>query len=62
MLGTYAVLLWLYQCPITVRCFFFQSLDLTVQLMELGEKAVIQADAKYAYGTLGRYGRQFGSM
>lgn len=30
-----------------------QSLDLTVQLMELGEKALIEADAKYAYGTLG---------
>lgn len=32
----------------------FQALDLTVQLMEMGEKALIQADAKYAYGTRGR--------
>lgn len=32
----------------------FQAVDLTVQLMEIGEKAVIQTDAKYAYGTLGR--------
>ncbi|KAM6921987.1 peptidyl-prolyl cis-trans isomerase FKBP8 [Xenentodon cancila] len=30
-----------------------QALDLTVQLMELGEKALIQTDAKYAYGTKG---------
>lgn len=30
-----------------------QALDLTVQLMEMGEKALIQADAKYAYGTRG---------
>lgn len=33
---------------------FFQALDLTVQLMEMGEKALIQTDAKYAYGTRGR--------
>lgn len=32
----------------------FQAVDLTVQLMEMGEKAIIQTDAKYAYGTLGR--------
>lgn len=32
----------------------FQAVDLTVQLMEMGEKAVIQTDAKYAYGALGR--------
>ncbi|TRY62357.1 hypothetical protein DNTS_025884, partial [Danionella cerebrum] len=30
-----------------------QALDLTVQLMELGERALIEADAKYAFGTLG---------
>ncbi|XP_041862650.1 peptidyl-prolyl cis-trans isomerase FKBP8 [Melanotaenia boesemani] len=30
-----------------------QALDLTVQLMEMGEKALIQTDAKYAYGTRG---------
>ncbi|XP_024114896.1 peptidyl-prolyl cis-trans isomerase FKBP8 isoform X2 [Oryzias melastigma] len=30
-----------------------QALDLTVQLMEMGEKAEIQADAKYAYGDRG---------
>ncbi|KAM4628840.1 peptidyl-prolyl cis-trans isomerase FKBP8 isoform 1-T2 [Polymixia lowei] len=30
-----------------------QALDLTVQLMELGEKALIQADAKYTYGARG---------
>ncbi|KAM3876111.1 peptidyl-prolyl cis-trans isomerase FKBP8 [Diretmus argenteus] len=30
-----------------------QALDLTVQLMEMGEKALIQADAKYAYGARG---------
>ncbi|KAM7410145.1 hypothetical protein PAMA_001540 [Pampus argenteus] len=30
-----------------------QALDLTVQLMELGEKALIQTDAKYAYGARG---------
>ncbi|CAB1324355.1 unnamed protein product [Coregonus sp. 'balchen'] len=30
-----------------------QALDLTVQLMEMGEKALVQADAKYAYGALG---------
>ncbi|XP_022615368.1 peptidyl-prolyl cis-trans isomerase FKBP8 [Seriola dumerili] len=29
------------------------ALDLTVQLMEMGEKALIQTDAKYAYGTRG---------
>ncbi|XP_010870009.2 peptidyl-prolyl cis-trans isomerase FKBP8 isoform X2 [Esox lucius] len=29
-----------------------QGLDLSVQLMEMGEKALVQADAKYAYGTL----------
>ncbi|XP_047199085.1 peptidyl-prolyl cis-trans isomerase FKBP8 [Hippoglossus stenolepis] len=31
----------------------FQALDLTVQLMEMGEKALIQTDAKYAYGPRG---------
>lgn len=36
------------------RLFFFQALDLTVQLMETGEKALIHTDAKYAYGTQGR--------
>ncbi|KAL6107760.1 fkbp8 [Pungitius sinensis] len=30
-----------------------QALDLTVQLMEMGEKALVQADAKYAYGVRG---------
>ncbi|KAM8746028.1 peptidyl-prolyl cis-trans isomerase FKBP8 isoform 1-T2 [Acanthopagrus schlegelii] len=30
-----------------------QALDLTVQLMEMGEKALIQTDAKYAYGAWG---------
>nr|XP_046246679.1 peptidyl-prolyl cis-trans isomerase FKBP8 isoform X2 [Scatophagus argus] len=30
-----------------------QALDLTVQLMEMGEKALIQTDAKYAYGAQG---------
>ncbi|KAJ8363147.1 hypothetical protein SKAU_G00119780 [Synaphobranchus kaupii] len=30
-----------------------QALDLTVQLMELEETALVQADAKYAYGTVG---------
>uniref|UniRef100_A0A1A8FRK8 peptidylprolyl isomerase n=1 Tax=Nothobranchius korthausae TaxID=1143690 RepID=A0A1A8FRK8_9TELE len=30
-----------------------QALDLTVQLMEIGEKALIQTDAKYAYGVRG---------
>ncbi|KAM9848728.1 peptidyl-prolyl cis-trans isomerase FKBP8 [Aulostomus maculatus] len=30
-----------------------QALDLTVQLMEMGEKALIQTDAKYAYGARG---------
>lgn len=34
---------------------FFQALDLTVQLMELGEKALIQSDPKYAYGDRGRW-------
>ncbi|XP_060933604.1 peptidyl-prolyl cis-trans isomerase FKBP8 [Limanda limanda] len=32
----------------------FQALDLTVQLMEMGEKALIQTDGKYAYGPRGR--------
>lgn len=36
--------------------FFFQALDLTVQLMETGEKALIHTDAKYAYGAQGRWG------
>lgn len=36
---------------------FFQALDLTVMLMEMGEKALVQANAKYAYGERGRYGR-----
>lgn len=31
----------------------FQALDLTVQLMEMREKALIQTDAKYAYGARG---------
>nr|XP_023854736.1 peptidyl-prolyl cis-trans isomerase FKBP8 isoform X2 [Salvelinus alpinus] len=30
-----------------------QALDLTVQLMEMREKALVQANAKYAYGSLG---------
>ncbi|XP_037530702.1 peptidyl-prolyl cis-trans isomerase FKBP8 [Nematolebias whitei] len=30
-----------------------QALDLTVQLMEMGEKALIQTDSKYAYGARG---------
>ncbi|XP_073332789.1 peptidyl-prolyl cis-trans isomerase FKBP8 [Pagrus major] len=30
-----------------------QALDLTVQLMEMGEKALVQTDAKYAYGAWG---------
>ncbi|CAG5864953.1 unnamed protein product [Menidia menidia] len=30
-----------------------QALDLTVQLMETGEKALVQTDAKYAYGARG---------
>lgn len=30
-----------------------QALDLTVQLMELGEKAIVLTDAKYAYGSQG---------
>ncbi|KAK9967502.1 hypothetical protein ABG768_001900 [Culter alburnus] len=30
-----------------------QGLDLTVQLMEIGEKALIEAGAKYTYGALG---------
>ncbi|XP_076880662.1 peptidyl-prolyl cis-trans isomerase FKBP8 [Brachyhypopomus gauderio] len=30
-----------------------QALDLTVQLMEMGEKALVEAAAKYAYGALG---------
>ncbi|XP_067272073.1 peptidyl-prolyl cis-trans isomerase FKBP8 isoform X2 [Pseudorasbora parva] len=30
-----------------------QGLDLTVQLMEMGEKALIEAGAKYMYGALG---------
>lgn len=30
-----------------------QALDLTVQLMELGERALVQTDAKYAYGVRG---------
>uniref|UniRef100_A0A1A7YNS1 peptidylprolyl isomerase n=1 Tax=Iconisemion striatum TaxID=60296 RepID=A0A1A7YNS1_9TELE len=30
-----------------------QALDLTVQLMEIGEKSLIQTDAKYAYGVRG---------
>lgn len=36
--------------------FSMQALDLTVQLMEMGETALIHADAKYAYGAQGRYG------
>ena len=32
----------------------FQALDLAVMLMEMGEKAVITVDAKYAYGSRGR--------
>uniref|UniRef100_W5LEL0 peptidylprolyl isomerase n=1 Tax=Astyanax mexicanus TaxID=7994 RepID=W5LEL0_ASTMX len=30
-----------------------QALDLTVQLMEIGEKALVEAGSKYAYGALG---------
>lgn len=30
-----------------------QALDLTVQLMEMGEKALVLADSKYAYGSVG---------
>lgn len=30
-----------------------QALDLAVQLMEMGEKAIVQVDAKYAYGSRG---------
>ncbi|XP_076134450.1 peptidyl-prolyl cis-trans isomerase FKBP8 [Alosa pseudoharengus] len=30
-----------------------QALDLAVQLMEMGEKALVEADAKYAYGCVG---------
>ncbi|TNN75063.1 Peptidyl-prolyl cis-trans isomerase FKBP8 [Liparis tanakae] len=30
-----------------------QALDLTVQLMDMGEKALVQADAKYSYGVRG---------
>ncbi|XP_053178429.1 peptidyl-prolyl cis-trans isomerase FKBP8 [Scomber japonicus] len=32
-----------------------QALDLTVQLMEMGETALIQTNAKYAYGTRGSH-------
>ncbi|KAJ0032347.1 hypothetical protein NQD34_002428 [Periophthalmus magnuspinnatus] len=32
-----------------------QALDLTVQLMELGEKALVLTDAKYAYGSQGSF-------
>ena len=39
---------------ISVYLFSFQALDLTVQLMEMQEKALIQTDAKYAYGGRGR--------
>ena len=35
-------------------CLCFQALDLAVQLMEMGEKALVEADAKYAYGSVGR--------
>lgn len=38
----------------TMRFFSFQALDLTVQLMEMGELALIESDAKYAYGARGR--------
>lgn len=38
-----------------IESFFFQALDLTVMLMEMGEKALIHTDAKYAYGPRGRY-------
>lgn len=31
-----------------------QAVDLTVQLMEMGETALIYTDAKYAYGAQGR--------
>lgn len=43
----------LYSCYFMVD-FISQALDLTVQLMEMGEKALIEASAKYAYGALGR--------
>ncbi|XP_029938903.1 peptidyl-prolyl cis-trans isomerase FKBP8 [Salarias fasciatus] len=32
-----------------------QALDLTVQLMEIGEKALIETNGKYAYGTRGSH-------
>ncbi|KAJ0065081.1 hypothetical protein NL108_005555, partial [Boleophthalmus pectinirostris] len=32
-----------------------QALDLTVQLMELGERALVLTDAKYAYGSQGSF-------
>lgn len=32
-----------------------QALDLTVQLMEMGEKALIETDGKYAYGVRGSH-------
>lgn len=44
----------IYQYLTAIGLFSFQALDLTVQLMEMGEKALIQADAKYAYGVQGR--------
>lgn len=34
--------------------FPIQALDLTVQLMEMGETALIHTEAKYAYGAQGR--------
>ncbi|XP_051828283.1 peptidyl-prolyl cis-trans isomerase FKBP8 [Antechinus flavipes] len=35
-------------------CDFLQALDLSVQLMNVGETALIIADAKYCYGSCGR--------
>lgn len=43
------------QYLVVLRVSFFQALDLSVMLMEMGEKALIHTDAKYAYGTRGRY-------
>lgn len=45
---------WIYQYFTAIGLFLFQALDLTVQLMQFGEKALVQTDAKYAYGTQGR--------
>lgn len=39
--------------PVLPRC-PLQALDLCVQLLEMGETALIVADAKYCYGAQGR--------